>query len=152
MGITDFIPQSEGWLPSWQLFIAATSLFNTVQNFAGIKLTRHLYGGSALGISSYCISRAVNAHHKLVNPLQARTFAIWTLTTSIVRGYAAYNLHLKPIYDIALLTYLLAFAHFTSEVLIFRSVKFTPPLIAPMLVATSSLAWMIMQYDFYVKS
>ncbi|KAI3618118.1 transmembrane domain-containing protein [Moniliophthora roreri] len=135
MGITDFIPQSEGWLPSWQLFIAATSLFNTVQNFAGIKLTRHLYGGSAL-----------------VNPLQARTFAIWTLTTSIVRGYAAYNLHLKPIYDIALLTYLLAFAHFTSEVLIFRSVKFTPPLMAPMLVATSSLAWMIMQYDFYVKS
>ncbi|KAK7044240.1 ergosterol biosynthesis protein [Paramarasmius palmivorus] len=133
--LADIIPQSPGWLPSWQLFIAVTSLFNTVQNFIGLNLTRRLYGGSPL-----------------VNPLQARTFAIWTLTTSIIRGYAAYNIHLKPIYDIALLSYLLAFAHFTSEVLIFRSVKFTPPLIAPMLVATSSLTWMIMQYDFYVES
>lgn len=30
-----------------------------------------------------------------VNPLQSRTFAIWTLTSAVVRFYAAYNIENK---------------------------------------------------------
>lgn len=30
-----------------------------------------------------------------VTALQARTFAVWTLTSAVVRGYAAYNIHNK---------------------------------------------------------
>ncbi|KAF9266632.1 Erg28-like protein [Marasmius fiardii PR-910] len=129
------IPQSEGWLPKWQLFVAATALFNTIQNLVSLNLTRRLYGGSPL-----------------VNPLQARTFAIWTLTSTIVRGYAAYHLHLKPVYDMTLLTYFIAFFHFTSETMVFKSVKFSPPMIFPFLVSTVTLIWMFNQRDFYVTA
>ena len=45
------LPQTEGYLPKWQLFVAATALFNTVQNFTSLKLTKRLYGGSPLGAS-----------------------------------------------------------------------------------------------------
>jgi len=37
-------------------------------------------------------------HASLVFPvtaLQARTFAVWTLTSAIIRGYAAYNINNK---------------------------------------------------------
>ncbi len=37
------LPQAVGWLPKWQLFIAATAVFNSVQNFATIKLTQRVY-------------------------------------------------------------------------------------------------------------
>ncbi|KAF8841777.1 hypothetical protein BDN67DRAFT_900756, partial [Paxillus ammoniavirescens] len=37
-----------------------------------------------------------------VTALQTWTFAVWTLTSAIVRGYAAYSIHNKPMYDMAL--------------------------------------------------
>lgn len=37
------IPSGPGYLPKWQLFVAATALFNTVQNFMTIKLTSKIY-------------------------------------------------------------------------------------------------------------
>jgi len=73
------LPQEQGWLPYWQLVVATTALFNTVQNFLTLKLTRRIY------------SRSPDA----VNALQARTFAIWTLTSAVVRAYAAYHIHEK---------------------------------------------------------
>jgi hypothetical protein len=30
-----------------------------------------------------------------VTALQARTFAVWTLTSAVIRGYAAYNINNK---------------------------------------------------------
>ena len=79
----------------------------------------------------------------------------------------------------ALLTYLFAFAHFSSEILIFRTAKISIPVLSPVIVASAyhffvkvlgdlmivlshdlpllffiatSLVWMILQYDFYVKA
>jgi hypothetical protein len=81
----------------------------------------------------------------------------------------------------ALLTYLFAFAHFSSEILIFRTAKIRIPVLSPVIVASAyhffvkvlrnlmivlshdfpppsfsyiatSLVWMILQYDFYVKA
>lgn len=92
----------------------------------------------------------------LVTPLQARTFAVWTLTSAIVRAYAAYHIHDKTFvrpkpespagitltpsiartYDMAMLTYLIAFGHFSSEWLIFRSAKFGAGLLGPIIVSS----------------
>lgn len=68
----------------------------------------------------------------------------------------------------ALFTYLIAFGHFGSEWLIFRSVKVGPGLLSPVLVScmssgefvkhtskyistAASMIWMLNQYDFYIK-
>jgi hypothetical protein len=47
----------DGLLPKWQLFVASTAVFNTVQNFVTVKLTRRVYAGTpeALGARA-CLS------------------------------------------------------------------------------------------------
>jgi hypothetical protein len=37
------LPQGDGKLPIWQLAIAVTALFNTVQNFVTLKFTTRIY-------------------------------------------------------------------------------------------------------------
>ncbi|KAG6331464.1 hypothetical protein ID866_7623 [Astraeus odoratus] len=134
--ILDLLPKGEGLLPKWQLLVAVMAFFNTVQNFATLRLTRRLY---------------MRVPPNYVTALQARTFAVWTLTSAVVRGYAAYHLHDKRIYDIVLFTYLIAFGHFSSEILIFRTARLDSAVISPVIVSTVSLVWMLRQYDFYVK-
>ncbi|KAF9468147.1 Erg28 like protein-domain-containing protein [Collybia nuda] len=134
--IASYLPQTAGWLAHWQLFVAVTAIFNSVQNFATLKLTRRIYN---------------NVPPANVTPLQARTFAVWTLTSAVVRAYAAYHIHDKTTYDMAMFTYLIAFGHFSSEWLIFRSAKFGAGLLGPIIVSTTSMIWMFKQYDYYVK-
>lgn len=85
----------------------------------------------------------------------------------------------RRIYDIAMFTYLFAFFHFGSELLIFRSARFAPANLSPVVVssksrrpilcharrghddpagsyspvlpAATSLIWMFTQYKFYVR-
>ena len=47
---------------------------------------------------------------------------------------------IRSVYDMAMWTYLLAFAHFMSEVLIFRTAKVSGPTIAPFIVACKYLS------------
>lgn len=136
MSFANYLPQIDGLLPKWQLFVATLAVFNSVQNFTTLSLTRRLY----------------NVAPETVTPLQARTFGVWTLTSAIVRLYAAYHLTEKTIYDITLFTYLLAFGHFVSEIFIFRTAKPNVAVLSPVVVATTSLIWMVKQYDFYVRS
>ncbi|KAG5641242.1 hypothetical protein DXG03_005675 [Asterophora parasitica] len=131
-----YLPQTEGYLAYWQLIVAAAAFFNSAQNFTTLSLTRRIY----------------NVKPANVTALQARTFAIWTLTSGIVRAYAAYNIHNKTIYDIAMFTYLIAFGHFSSEWFIFRTASFNAALLSPVVVSTASLVWMFTQYSFYVKA
>ncbi|TFY69997.1 hypothetical protein EVJ58_g121 [Rhodofomes roseus] len=130
------LPQAEGWLPTWQLIVAVMAAFNTAQNFATIKLTRRIY----------------NTASQPVTPLQARTFAIWTLTSAAIRLYAAYYINVKPVYDLALFSYLFAFGHFGSEIFFFGNAKLPGPVLSTVIVSTFSLAWMLSQYDFYVRA
>ncbi|KAJ7593006.1 Erg28-like protein [Mycena floridula] len=133
--ISDYFPQAVGLLPKWQLFIAATAALNTLQNFITLKFTKRLYEGT-----------------NQVTSLQARTFAVWTLTAAVVRAYCAFHIHEKVIYDLTLFTYLFAFGHFSSELFIFRTARLNFPVMNPIVVSTLSLVWMIKQYDFYVKN
>ncbi|KAG1733623.1 Erg28 like protein-domain-containing protein [Suillus paluster] len=134
--LLDYLPKFEGLLPTWQLIVATMAVFNTIQNFATLKLTRRLYTGVP--------SSSITA-------LQARTFAAWTITSAVIRGYAAYNINNKTIYDMALLSYLIAFGHFTSEICFFRTAKINGAALSPVIVSTTSLIWMLKQYEFYVK-
>ncbi|KAF5371857.1 hypothetical protein D9615_009560 [Tricholomella constricta] len=134
--LSSYLPQTEGLLAYWQLIVAAAALFNSAQNFATLSLTRRIY----------------NVKPANVTALQARTFAVWTLASAVVRAYAAYNIHDKTIYDIAMFTYLIAFGHFSSEWLIFRTASLNPGLLSPVIVSTTSLIWMFNQYSFYIKS
>lgn len=87
-------------------------------------------------------------------------------------------IYIYSIYDISLISYLLAFGHFTSELLIFGSVKLGAGSLSTFVVSSTyssflplslssnlffansnlfrqlaaSLIWMFNQYDFYVKS
>ena len=37
------LPKGDGMLPMWQIAVAATALFNTVQNFVTLHFTKRLY-------------------------------------------------------------------------------------------------------------
>jgi hypothetical protein len=92
--LTPVLPPS--LLGKWQLIVASAAVFNTVQNFVTLKFTRRIYNNvpptsgtrhSSLGASS--------AHLSPVTALQARTFGVWTLTSAVVRFYAAFHIHEK---------------------------------------------------------
>ncbi|KAF8335808.1 Erg28-like protein [Cantharellus anzutake] len=131
----DYLPKSTGWLASWQLFLAVTSVFNTVQNFITLKLTKRIY----------------NQANEEVNALQSRTFGIWTLTAAIIRFQVAYDIHDPNLYHLAIGTYWIAFAHFVSEIVIFRTANLKGGALAPCIVATSSLIWMYAQKEYYLS-
>ncbi|EJD06875.1 Erg28-like protein [Fomitiporia mediterranea MF3/22] len=133
MPFLDLLPQTPGLLPKWQLFVSTVALYNTVQCFCTSKLTRRVYNNAPV-----------------VTDLQVRTFGVWTITSAVVRFYAAYHITEKAVYDLALFTYLIAFGHFSSELLIFRTAKINPGIMSTFVFASLSLVWMLVQYDYYV--
>jgi hypothetical protein len=132
--LSAFVPSHQGLLPSWLLFISLVALFNSIQNYTTISLTQRVYA----------------AQPKLTTPLSARTFGTWTALSSIIRLYAAYHITNPQVYQLALFSYVVAFAHFMSEWLIFRTAKLGAGLTGPLVVATTSLVWMVIQWEFYI--
>lgn len=86
-----------------------------------------------------------------LTPLAGRLFGVWTLVSCIVRCYAAYNLHMGPVYNMAYWTYLIAFGHFFSEAFIFKTMTIGTPQLFPFTLATCSLIWMPLVRGYYVK-
>jgi len=94
------LPKSEGFLATWQLIVATMAVFNTIQNFATLKLTRRLYTGVPSSSSKSIPPLFAQSDPRFsVTALQARTFAAWTLTSAIIRGYAAYNINNKTCFQ-----------------------------------------------------
>lgn len=98
------LPESAGgYLSYWMLFVSILALFNTIQNFVTLSLTKRIYSArpdqgklyAQFGNFQYSISiLEVNVlfPNLIVTALSSRTFAIWTLLSAIVRIYAAYNI------------------------------------------------------------
>ncbi|CDO52700.1 similar to Saccharomyces cerevisiae YER044C ERG28 Endoplasmic reticulum membrane protein, may facilitate protein-protein interactions between the Erg26p dehydrogenase and the Erg27p 3-ketoreductase [Geotrichum candidum] len=119
----------DGLLPSWLLFVSAVSVFNSVQTYiSGLELTRKVYD---------------NKPQEVTN-LSARTFGTWTVLASIIRFYGA-------VYNLTFSSFLLAGAHFASEWLVYKTVKFGKGLAGPLITASLTITWMTLQRDFYVK-
>lgn len=86
------------------------------------------------------------------NPLSSRTFGTWTFLSSIIRGYAAYNITTPATYELAAWSFGIALMHFAGEWLVFGSAWPRGRFIAPLVTASSSLAWMLTQREFYLSA
>ncbi|KAL7417154.1 Erg28 like protein-domain-containing protein [Mrakia frigida] len=128
------LPNGQGGvLPYWMLFVSTLACFNTVQNYISPTLTRKVYAGKP----------------DQVTPLSNRTFGIWTLVSALIRLYAAYNITNKELYQLAFCSYIIAFVHFNSELLIYRTCTIGKGWLGPAIVSTTSLIWMSKQSAFY---
>ncbi|CEP63486.1 Erg28p LALA0_S08e03576g [Lachancea lanzarotensis] len=123
-----------GYLPKWLLFISVVSVFNSIQTYiSGLELTRKVY----------------ERKPQETTKLSARTFGTWTFVSSVIRLYGALYLNEEHIYQLVCISYLVALAHFGSELLVFRTCKIGKGFMGPLLVSTTSLAWMYTQKEFY---
>ncbi|KAH3688817.1 hypothetical protein WICPIJ_000201 [Wickerhamomyces pijperi] len=134
ISLVGLIPQTPGILPKWLLFISLVSILNSFQTYTNLSLTKKVYSNT-----------------NEVTPLSARTFGTWTLISSVIRFYAAYYLTNPQIYQITLASYIIAFLHFGSEWVWFKTTKLDSGLYGPLIVSTLTITWMISQYDYYVK-
>lgn len=82
-----------------------------------------------------------------VTDLSARLFGIWTLLSSVVRTYAAYNIASKDLYAVAFWSYAIALVYFCSEWLFYGT---TMALFFA--VASTTVFWMVAQWTYYTTS
>lgn len=129
------VTTSGGYLPHWLFFISVVSIFNSVQAYFSTDLTKKVYS---------------SAPESEITPLGVRTFGTWTVIASIVRLYGSWYIGSKPIYDLCLWTFFVAFTHFNLEWLVYKNCKFDKGLAGPFFVSTISMCWMLAQKDFYL--
>ncbi|CZS97813.1 hypothetical protein WAI453_008844 [Rhynchosporium graminicola] len=154
--ITSYLPQHEGILPKWMLFLSVVALGNTIQSYLTLSYTARLYAGPKLqtpilSSNSKSSPKTKAPSNSPATPLQSRTFGTWTLIQSLVRIYAAYNISNPQFYQLAYLTYVVAWWHFMSEWWIFGTARLGEGLVFPVVIASSTLVWMWMQWGFYVQ-
>ncbi|PWN43110.1 Erg28-like protein [Ceraceosorus guamensis] len=134
--VASLIPPGDGVLPKWLLLVASMAYINGVQTFLNPSFARQVY----------------NASGAQGTALQARCFAIWNLGSATVRTYAAYHIHNREVYHLCALTFVIAILHFSSEAIVYKTTKMSklPGIVVPLIVASSSLTAMILQYGHYV--
>ncbi|QKX60545.1 uncharacterized protein TRUGW13939_07690 [Talaromyces rugulosus] len=137
--MSSFLPAEEGLLPPWLLFVSVISTLNSVQSYISATYHQALYVGSP-----------ATKNETPSSPLASRTFGTWTLLSSVVRLYAAYNITNPVAYDLALWTYSIALAHFVSEWAVYGSAQLKGRFVMPMLFASSAVAWMWTQRSWYL--
>ncbi|MBN3317210.1 ERG28 protein, partial [Atractosteus spatula] len=119
-------------LRSWLVMVSVIAVGNTVQSFRDHSfLSEKLYTGSP----------------EFVNGLQARTFGIWTLLSSIIRCACAVDIQNKTLYHITLWTFVVALGHFLSEVFVYKTALLTIGIMAPLIVASFSIAGMLIGFQ-----
>lgn len=124
-------------LRSWLVMVSVIAMGNTVQSFRDHSfLSEKLYTGSP----------------EFVNGLQARTFGIWTLLSSIIRFFCAVDIQNRTLYHITLWTFVLALGHFLSEAFIYKTAPLTIGVMAPLLVASFSIVGMLLGYQCLTES
>ncbi|GLI75602.1 ergosterol biosynthesis protein [Penicillium ochrochloron] len=131
--VLSYLPPFEGLLPKWLVFVSVVSAVNSLQAYTSADYTSKLYTNGAIA----------------VEPLSGRVFGTWTFLSAVIRMTAAYNINSPVAYDLALWTYGIALTHFVGE-LIFGNASLRGRFLSPLIVASSSLAWMLSQREAYL--
>ncbi|KAM6170809.1 ergosterol biosynthetic protein 28 homolog [Erethizon dorsatum] len=120
-------------LRSWLVMVSIIAMGNTLQSFRD---------------HSFLYEKLYTGKPNLVNGLQARTFGIWTLLSSVIRCLCAIDIHNKTLYHITLWTFFLALGHFLSELLVFGTAAPTIGVLAPLMVASFSILGMLVGLQY----
>ncbi|KAI0404525.1 transmembrane domain-containing protein [Xylaria palmicola] len=170
--VRSYLPSGEGYLPYYMFGLSVISVGNSLQNYLTLHYSRRLYNGQFIpnpalppksdgfdpddSTQKLVPASAVNSKDgrttDQVTPLAARLFGTYTMISAIVRIYASYHLHLAPVYNMAIWTYVVALLHFGSEWAYYRSANTSPPIMGPFFFATVGITWMTSQYSFYVQT
>jgi len=141
--IMSLLPQTPGLLPQWLLLTSLISVGNSVQAYTTLKFTSRVYNPSPID------PPPITPKH--VTALSSRTFGTWTFLAAIIRLYAAYNITNAAVYQLAIWVYFVAFAHFSSEWMVFKTARWGLPIAGPMIISSGSLVWLFMQWSAYVE-
>src|ERR1700733_6594495 len=96
--------------------VAITAMGNTVQSHPTLSFPSRVYEGpTSFPTVPHPTPTTPPSLNRSVTPLSSRTFGTWSMIQALVRIYAAYNIENPAFYQLAYLTYVVAFAHFMSE-------------------------------------
>ncbi|KAL2193634.1 hypothetical protein P885DRAFT_72023 [Corynascus similis CBS 632.67] len=170
--LQEFLPSGEkGLLPYYLFVVSVVSVGNSLQNYVTLHYTRRIYNGRFVANHSLppatdnfnpedstAIVKPASSTGKdsekakdQVSPLAARLFGTWTFLAGLIRFYASYELENRALYQLAIWTHVIAAVHFTSEMLVLKTVRFSGPQAFPFLAAYGGSLWMILQYNHYVE-
>lgn len=120
-------------LRSWLFLVSITTLVSSLQSFQD---------------HTFIYEKLYTVKPDLVNGLQARTFGIWTLLSSVARALCAYDIHNKPLYYLTIWTFLIALGHFLFELFVHETVALTIGIVTPLIVASSSILGMLVGLSY----
>lgn len=151
--------------------VSVVAMGNALQNYTTLHYTRRIYNG--LFVTNHSLPPATDRFNPedstnsvkpasptgkdaekakdQVSPLAARLFGLYTFAAGIIRFYACYQLENPSLYQLAMWTHIIASVHFTSELLVFKTIKFSGPQAFPFLAGYSGAIWMYLQYNHYVQ-
>jgi Erg28 like protein len=110
------------------LFIVGViALLNSVQCFVpSLKVTQRIYQNTP------------------VSPLASRLMGCWTLTSSLIRIYCSFYMENTQVYQLTLMTFLIAFLSFNLEVFVYKTAQIQSPGVFPaMIISTAFTCWML---------
>jgi hypothetical protein len=120
--------------------VSVVSAINSLESYRSDNYVATIYNGrTANGRSS-------------TSPLSSRTFGTWTFLSAVVRMYAAYHITTPAVYDLAIWTFGIALVHFIGEWLVFGTAQLKGRFVSPLIVASSTLTWMLTQREAYLSA
>ena len=146
---------------------------NSLQNYVTLHYTRRIYNGRFVPNNSLPKASATynpdDSVQKLLpapsstgkdaekardqlTPLAARLFGNWTFIAGLIRLYAAYNVSDPALYQLSLVTHLLAATHYSGELFVFKTVRPGWEHLFPLGAGFGGAIWMALQYQHYVSS
>ncbi|KAJ4422194.1 ergosterol biosynthesis protein [Gnomoniopsis sp. IMI 355080] len=166
--LSSFLPSAEdGYLPYYLLLVSVAAIGNGAQNLFTLHYTRRIYNGLFVSNSSAASPDSVSkiipaataakqnkpaaAPSDQVTPLAARLFGVYTILAGVIRVYGAYRVNDPALYQLCLFTHLLAVSHFTSEIVVFKTLKLGWEHAFPLSAGIGGSVWMTLQYSNYVR-
>ncbi|OAP59796.1 hypothetical protein AYL99_04798 [Fonsecaea erecta] len=148
--MASFLPQSEGYLPLYILFVGVTAIGNAIQCYNTLSYTRRLYPGQP-SATTQSKDKTSPGGSSPATPLSSRTFGTWTAAVGIVRIFAAYHINEASWFQMQMLTNVVGLVHFSLEAFVYKTCSPSGPWLAPVTVALIGLVWSTLQYGFYVR-